>query len=304
MVGHTELTLSIPTILIHMAMGAVGFLCLAKLVKKELFATPEGVSIERKVVISSLIVTLIGLIAALTHLGQPLSAWLMPFSHLSSSWLSREALFYLIFFVALVLYAILILGGKPQGMGITLIAAIAGLLAVLTGAFIYSGLGGVPSWSGIFTVLFFLLTYLVLGAAMFGICLVGLLKRAPSGMSQDMMKDVFRSTVMLLLPLIIIAIVVTGAYIMYLGGQGSPAADTANSMMGSGMFWIRVAVGLLVPLILVLVMKKALSKGELGSLVPYVFGAFLLLLTGEILGRILFYSTAVMYSMGGSGTPY
>jgi len=304
MIGQPELSLAIPTILIQMSIGAMACLFLTKLSSADLFATSEGKALESKVVFSSLILTLVGVAGATTHLAYPLGSWLMPFSQLATSWLSRESLLYMFFLLALIVYAIQLISGKSPGTGLGMFASISGLLAVLSGAMIYAGIGGVPSWNNAFTVLFFLLTFLLLGSALFGVVLSMGLESMQDDMVKNMAKDVFKSRVLALAPLLGISIAVTVGYLMFVGGEGEAGSSSFQMIMGSGVFWVRFIVGLVIPLALVMALRSVFNKGSLGAVFPYTLSVFVLILAGEILGRVLFYSTSVSVAIGGSGTPY
>jgi anaerobic dimethyl sulfoxide reductase subunit C (anchor subunit) len=304
MIGQSELILAVPTVLIQMSIGAMACLFLTKLSSAELFATAEGKALESRVVFGSLVLSAGGMIAATTHLAYPLGSWLMPISQLSTSWLSRESLFYLLFIVALVVYAIKLFSGKPVGSGLAMFASVVGLLAVLSGAMIYAVIGGVPSWNNAFTVLLFLMTFLLLGSAMFGLVLSMGLGSIQNDTVKNMAKDAFKSRVLVLLPLLILSLIVTIAYLAFVGSKGEAGSASFQMMIGSSLFWVRLIVGFVAPLLLVMALKGAFVKGSYGTVFPYTVGVFVLILVGEILGRVIFYSTSVSVAMGGGGTPY
>lgn len=304
MIGHPELSLAIPSVIIHTVIGAMLFLALAKMTAGALFATPAGVSVERTVVLSSLVACGAAILAAMSHLSYPLGAWLMPVAHLSSSWLSRESLLYFLFTAALIVYAVGLLKGGSPGTWLTLTTAATGALAVAAGAMIYSGIGAVPAWNSPLTVLLFLMASLLLGASVFALSMAVALPRFAGSGPRNTGVEAMRASLVAMPALLVAVLVITGLMMVLLGGKGGAGAASLSAMLGSGVFWARIVVGVALPLPLAIIMLKLAGKNEPAKLFPYALGVFALVLAGEMLARILFYSTAVAVTMGGTGTPY
>lgn len=302
MIGNTEFSLVLFTVLIQMAVGAIVFLLITRLTRKEQFFSAEAAHLTRQVVYVSLLLAVVGIIASLVHLGHAVRAYRALFHHLSS-WMGRESLLLGLFTAALAVYALLLKKGSGPNIGLEFIAAVTGVLGVLSSALVYGVLGSVPSWNNVFSVLFFLLTFILTGASLFGAIIVSRLKANPNAV-KSLAESYLKSLASLLLPVIGAAIVITAGYLFYLGGRGPAAAASMSALTGSILFWVRVIIGLIVPLYLVFALKKLVGAGDTTRAASYAYGIFVLVLAGELMGRVLFYSSSVMQMMGGNGSPY
>ncbi len=109
----------------------------------------------------------IGMIASLFHLGQPMRA-MNVMAGLGVSWLSREILFVGLFAVCLLAYALLEKFGKEgAAKAVGVIGALCGIGAVVSTGLAYM-LPGVPAWDSIATPLQFILTAVVCGIPLYG----------------------------------------------------------------------------------------------------------------------------------------
>lgn len=301
-VGSTEIPLVLFTVLIQMAVGVMVFLLFSRLTRKEQALPGDAAAATRQIVYISLALTVAGVIASLVHLGHPVRAYRALFHHLSS-WMGREAAFLGIFSLLLLLYAVLLRKGSGPKIGIEFLAAITGFLGVLSSALVYTALGSVPSWSNMFSILFFLLTFVLTGAALFGMIIAMRLKTDP-GSVKGLAGSQLKSLASILMLVLAASIVITGGYMFYLGGRGTVASASMNALTGNAFFWVRIVVGLVVPFYLAATLKKLIDKGDAGRVATYASGVFILLFAGEILGRVLFFTSSVMHTVGGSGTPY
>jgi anaerobic dimethyl sulfoxide reductase subunit C (anchor subunit) len=302
MVGSIELSLVLFTVLTQMAVGAVAFLLFTRLRQNEQVVSAGAAALTRQVVYISLALMVVAGVASLFHLGQAVRAYRALVYHLSS-WMGKEALFIGLFTLSILVYAVLLTKGIGPKTGIEFFAVIVGVLGVLSSSFVYSVLGSVPSWNNLFSAFFFLLTFILLGASLFGAIIMHRLK-SDVDVVRNPAESYMRAFVSVLTPVLIAAIVLTGGYLFYLGGRGPEASASMHSLTGSALFWLRIATGLIAPLFLVLYMKKLVAGGETLRASSYVYGVFILLLAGEILGRVLFFSSSVMHTIGGNGTPY
>jgi DMSO reductase anchor subunit len=285
MVGNPEYTLVIPTIFLHMSIGATFILALMKLTSKEFFSSSEGVVVEKQVIFFSLIIAAISMVMALSHLGHPLGAWQMIFKNLPSSWLGWETLFYLLFFISVFNYFFSLVTKGSASNGAALFTMITGGLAILTGSLIYANMGSVQAWTGAMTIVTFVVTFLLLGAAFFSLLLAGRLC-APAG-PQTPVEKTFGATTKLMLVLIVVTFIV---------------ALTAGN--GGEMLMPRLFLGALIPIALLLAAMSIAGKKNFEKVLPCMVGLLMFLLVGEIMGRIMFYSTAALGSMSGNGTLY
>ncbi|HWQ40477.1 MAG TPA: DmsC/YnfH family molybdoenzyme membrane anchor subunit [Desulfosporosinus sp.] len=252
---------------------------------------------KQGVLVSGVLLAL-ALLASLFHLGHPEAAY-RSLAHLSSSWLSREILFFLLTFLAWIylfwqsrhLTIIRTLGpgatpittaeiaaGKQQsanhslGLGIT---SILGLLGIASSAMIYV-LPRVPAWNNVGPVLFFLLTTGLLGAL---VTLVLGGKLLQTVQKKRLLQWSLGCTILSLL-----------LYVVYGSMLNGSAEGTAslNFLLNSPLFWIRALVGWLAPLLLLV---SILKKPQLDK-TTLILTVTLLAVLGEVLGRALFYLSA------------
>ncbi|MEK6672791.1 MAG: DmsC/YnfH family molybdoenzyme membrane anchor subunit [Nitrospirota bacterium] len=302
MVGNMEFSLVLFTVLSQMAVGVVVFLLFTRLTRKEEAVTADFTTLTQQVVFISLALIIVGGLASLAHLGQIARAYRALFLNLSS-WMGKEALFLGLFSLSLVVYAGRLMRGGSPNVGLEFVAAVTGILGILSSSLVYAVLNSVPSWNNVFSILFFILTFVLTGASLFGTIIAYKLSSGQDGV-KSLAQNYMKSFAALLMPVLIAAMLVTFGYIFYLGSRGPEATSSMNSMLGNFFFWLRVIVGFLGPIFLIAALKKLIKSGETAKAASYVYGVFILLLAGEVLGRILFFSSSVMHTIGGNGTPY
>lgn len=303
MAGSPEVSLVLFTVLTQMAVGVLAFLLVTRLIKKEQVVSADGATLTRRVVFISLAAAIVGSLIALVHVGHAARAYRALFYHLSS-WMGKEALFLSLFMVSLLIYAWFLVKGSGAKVGFEVFAFVTGVLGILSSSLLYAVLGSVPSWNNIFTVLYFFLSLLLLGGSLFAVILVLKLKSDGEAV-KDLAESYLKAFASIFTGILIIALVVTAGYLFYLGSGGREAKETLSAMTGSVIFWLRIVVGFLAPLVLTVSLRKMLGKGEaVKKTFSYVVGVFGLLFIGEILGRLLFFATSAMHTMGGTGTPY
>jgi len=302
LVGQPDFPLVFFTIFLQMSVGMIVVLLLTKLYRREDVLSADSAALTRQVVNVSLILVIAGSIASLAHLGQPMKSYRALYYHLSS-WMGQEVLLVGLFTLSLLAYAIILSRGGSPKPAIEIFAAITGVLSILASSMIYAALASVPSWHSIFTVLFFILSSLFLGASLFAVILIW---NSKSGAAPaiHLAENNLKTFTAAFLPLLIAATIITAGYLIYLGFGGPEEKKTLSAMMGSLIFWSRVAVGFLLPFFLMLQLKKMALKTDVAGALSYASAVFVTLLAGELAGRVLFFSTAVMHTIGGSGTPY
>ena len=238
--------------------------------------TPLDSTLFKKATLTSGGLLVIALLASLAHLGHPEAAY-RAVSHLSSSWLSREILFFLLTTAAwlYLFWQIRRPDGKRRlAAGI---AGLLGLLGVLCSAMIYV-LPRVPAWDSAQTPFFFLLTSGLLGA------LTLLLLGRKSLTAAQTAKLLYWSAAC-----VAISILTYILYLSMLNAGGSEGMATVQFLSVSPLFWCRVILNWLAPVILLYLLlknKKAPNPGLILSLL-IVSGL------GEFIGRGLFYLSAV-----------
>lgn len=266
--GSLEWPLVIFTVLSQISVGIV--LVLFWLDRDQLNA-----QLFKKGVIVSGIFLAVALLASLFHLGHPEAAY-RAITHLGSSWLSNEIVVFMLVFASW-LY-LFWLTYQPTGNRRTplLVTSILGLLGTISSAMIYV-LPRVPAWNNVAPLVFFLLTVGLMGPLVTAV--LGLKE-----LSQTQRKCLLHWSIGCVIASVLLFVLY--ASIIQVNIQG---AATIQAYLESPLFWIRVVIGWLVPLLLLaypLKSKKALSPNLLITAVFFVG-------IGEILGRSLFYLAAV-----------
>lgn len=153
-----EWSLIINSLMIQLAAGILTFLAISRLVlggnQSTLSMTSHGF-----VLVGPSILT--GMIVSLFHLGHPLRAYRAT-SNLRTSWLSREVLFTALFFLFWIACCVLENAGNPSVV-MTWATVGAGLLSVLSMSDIYTSTG-IKGWHGWNTFWGFFGTVIVLGS--------------------------------------------------------------------------------------------------------------------------------------------
>lgn len=238
--------------------------------------SPLDSALFKKAALTSGILLALALVSSLFHLGHPEAAY-RALSHLASSWLSREILFFLL--AALAWVYLFIQVRQPDGKR-RLAAGVAGLLGltgIVCSAMIYV-LPRVPAWDGAQTPFFFLLTTGLLGALSLLVLGKGSLSRAQiTGLLYWSAGCVLVSLVSFLL------------FISMLNATSPEGTATARFLAASPLFWLRGVVGWVAPLLLLYAAIK--NKNSINS--NLVLALLVVSGIGEFLGRALFYLSAV-----------
>ncbi|MFA5536363.1 MAG: DmsC/YnfH family molybdoenzyme membrane anchor subunit [Bacillota bacterium] len=288
----SELALIIFSICIQAAVGIIVFVCLAKYLDK------DGVFKTAVVVAAGLAV--IGLLASLLHLGQPLRA-VNSLAHFSTSWLSREIWFTGAFTGVTVIAVILVLFkpiAKNAIQALVTLAAIIGLGDIYVMTAVYTS-SSVPAWhSGGLFVEFYAAT-LTMGAVLF------LALGGAEGLKAH------RPAVLTVGVAVALQVVFMIGYYIQLGASTSQAAGQSLSLMSSmsGVMmikWLSILLG--TGLLFFPVQKRSLNLGvsgeaaaeiaATGTVSASIYFAALLLITGQIIGRYLFYAIVVLSRVG------
>lgn len=271
-----ELPLILFTLCMQAAIGTMVFMMIAKLMQKN-----QEYKLAAMV---AAVLSIIGVVASLAHLGSPLKA-LNSLANIGSSWLSREVLFSGTFMGLAILYAV-ILYVKPKlkavlnTLGWT--ASIVGLLDVFMMAKVYTW-SSVPAWQGTNAFVDFYATMIVLGIAMLFLTSVTKLDNRTLGY--------FGITAV-----IIVAVQVAFAipYYVNLGLMGGAAAVSAGILSNLN--------GLVITQWLLLVLGAGLLLYTKGSNEKVSFTKYYVTATalsiGLIIGRYLFYAISVASRVG------
>lgn len=276
-----EIALFIFSLCLQGAIGTMLFITLGKqLYKDKTFKTAT---------ITAAVLSVVGVLASLVHLGQPLLA-LNSLFRLGNSWLSNEVFSSGVFMGVAVLYALAIYF-KPANLGLhtglRYAGSVVGLVAVFSMAKVYT-FTSVAVWQGVNTFVDFYSTAVVLGILVLLVTGFKELKLVD--------KKVFGFIV---LAAVIIQASVAIPYAIGLGLNGQAAQASAQILSGLGFAigikWFLLLGGAGSLLWLVSQKSDESSKGfTVGSL--YALGA--VLVVGQLIGRYIFYAAFIASTIG------
>lgn len=276
-----ESALMIFSFCIQAAIGMMLFITLGKqLYKGKQF---------RSAAITSAVFSVIGVLASLAHLGQPLSA-LNSLANVGSSWLSREVLSAGVFMGIAVLYA-LVIYFKPESLSLSAVlgwaGSLIGLFTVFSMGKLYST-ASVPVWHGMNTFVDFYATTIAVGALIF--LAVGLKEL------QDTDKRILGFIV---LAAVIIQAAVAVPYAIGLSLSGMAAQASSKILIGMstviGFKWLLILGGaglLMWPTL----QKAGTTEGKSVTGMIYIAGAALI--CGQFIGRYVFYAAMITTGVG------
>ncbi|EKN64602.1 dimethyl sulfoxide reductase anchor subunit [Schinkia azotoformans] len=275
-----EIPLVVFTVFIQWAAGIVIAMVLLEFLKPKFMETIGKTSLKKSMYIA-FTVSVIGTIASVFHLGNPLKSYtsLLGSSH---SWLSREIITVILFNALLLLstYIWWKMSDKANlRKGIGTLTAVMGIITVVVSGMVYFSMTLHPAWNNWTTFANFLLTGLLLGALTVSyFALKG--KNDENGMGENVTK-VLGSY----LGLIVVALVVTIGSSFMASGNTSETTAVAAVSVSSVLFWIRIISSLLVPATLIIYFVVAKKV----DIVNYVLMAACFVLIGELSGRAMFY---------------
>lgn len=243
----------------------------------------------------------LGLAASLLHLGNPLNAY-KAVTNFSTSWLSREIFFGVMFTVAGGAYALMqwrkistirergILAGITGVLGIMLVYSMSNVYMLPTR----------PSWDSVTTPISFFTTTLLLGGLAMGSAFVAnywYAQRKNPGCASDLcilLRDSLRWIAISSIILLGIEFVVLPLTLAYLANAGAAASASLTVGEFGVVFGLRLALVFLGAGIFGLFLYRAsLAPGQEQMLGQLAYLAFALVFVGEVLGRFLFYATAL-----------
>jgi len=252
-----ELPLILFTLLTQLAVGLAVFAALRQ------WVTVEGPSTRtRNEWIAILALIGVGVIAAFFHLGKPLGAIRM-LANLGTAWLSREILTFAIFGVLAAISLYMVYTKAPNGWLLKL-TALVGLLAVFTTGMAYTG-KALDAINNLLPLVFFMLTVFTLGPAVAAYFV--------EEKNHALLTSILFPT---LLASLIVHFVVP---FIWLSGNAVMKA-TGQNFLASPLHWLHLAA-LLAGLFFVR------SGKNIPAWLPIV------LLVGELLGRIAFFALVV-----------
>lgn len=249
-------------------------------------------------------VLVLGLIASLFHLGNPLNSY-RAVANLGASWLSREILFSVLFTGVGAVFAFM---QWKKISTFTVRALIAGLAALI-------GLGQVfsmsmvyqmplqPAWDTAATPVSFFTTTLLLGVLALGAAFVAnyayLQRQAPKTADKqaELLRASLRWFAVAAVVLVGIEFIVTPLQTAYLAASPSAEAQASAALLFTQyglVLVLRLALVFVGAGVLALFLyRNAVSPGRERILSTLAYTAFGLVLVSEVLGRFLFYATHI-----------
>ncbi|MEL7634264.1 MULTISPECIES: DmsC/YnfH family molybdoenzyme membrane anchor subunit [Sporomusa] len=286
---HTEdLPLLVFTLLSQWAVGTflvavVIRLCTGK--ETALAATRLGIMAAGPAAVLS------SVIAAL-HLGSPMAAP-NAMNNLATSWLSREGLFTSMFIALWFVVFLLHRQGKINRL-LDLVTAVLGLAAIYSTSGIYTT-SVKPAWASLNTYITFFGTTALLGIT--GVAFTNVL--GAKGAADQTVIKIFRVAGIVALACLIVQIAYLPVYFAVLAA-GDAAAQATVTLLG-GSFALAVALKWMLALGGSAIFLYSLyNPTKVAAEMPKnaVFLAAGLILVGEIIGRYIFYATAITTTVG------
>lgn len=296
-----ELPLVTFTILAQMSVGAFVVLGLVQLVARRRFAGAQIEALSDPALYAIGPTIVLGLIASVLHLGNPLNAVnsIMGVSH---SWLSREILFGTGFAGLGALFALLQwkrIGSDGLRQALAGITAIVGLGLVFAMAKVYM-LSTVPAWNSLATPVSFFTTTLILGSLAVGAAfMANVMRRAKRGDDANaeraiIVRGSMKGIAIGVIVLVGVSFVTLPLYAMNLAAEGGAAAVSAALITSAGSGWVLATRLLLLfvgAVVIGLFVLKVSDTAPRRTLAIAAYSAILLVLVAEVLGRMLFYAS-------------
>lgn len=276
-----ELPLVFFTVFCQWAVGAIVAITVLIVAQPRWLTEEKRFNALRKMAVAILAVNIIGSLLSLLHLGSPTGAYraILGIGH---SWLSREVVaFFLLNAVVFSWAAILFRFNRSQALirGVSLLASVAGLAAIMVSAQVYYQMSSHPLWHSPITHLSFIATALLLGFTTLGLRIS--VFNASLDKHQRQLPTQLPGGILLAVALMLAVIL---GYSAGFSEQGKMLAS-AIAIFGSGwMSWL-IFAGLIIAtgLATYLYRRPVLSGGTASMLM-------LALLCASVSGRMLFYS--------------
>jgi anaerobic dimethyl sulfoxide reductase subunit C (anchor subunit) len=302
-----EVALVVFTIFAQMSVGSFVVLGIVHFFAIRKAGMEEADQLSDRALLAIVLVLGMGLLASLGHLGNPLNAP-RAVTHLGSSWLSREVFFGVTFVVVGGVFALMQwfkIASFAVRNSIAWLAAAIGLALVYSMSRIYMQ-RTVPVWDTLATPTLFFTTTFLLGGLAIGVAFVTnyiYLKRRESGYAdtqRTLLHGALRWIAVSSIALLGVEFIVIPLYVAYLSAQGGRAAVSAAMMFGRYAPLFGVRLGLVffgAGVLAVFLYQHARSLGREKIMGNLTYAAFGLVFAGEILGRVLFYSTYLRVGM-------
>ncbi len=254
-----------------------------------------------KLLFSIIILIAISIVISFFHLGNPFNA-IYVLNNLSTSWLSREILFLLLFFCSVGIFSLLNRNNLVNRLVLSFIAwitAVIGILLIFSMSRVYMLLT-IPTWETLLTPLSFFVTTILLGFLFsFGIVL---------SFKQEIEDNIstYHGTVFKKYSkysaVIISMLVISGVVLNFMQSYKfillQKYLEFENVSFLGGISWIlqiRIVLAFSGLGLMIYTINKSMTKGFYSSK-DKMYMVFILIFLSEVLGRIFFYS---IYHRGG-----
>ncbi|OGU56489.1 MAG: hypothetical protein A2V66_05875 [Ignavibacteria bacterium RBG_13_36_8] len=254
-----------------------------------------------KLLFSIIILIAISIVISFFHLGNPFNA-IYVLNNLSTSWLSREILFLLLFFCSVGIFSLLNRNNLVNRLVLSFIAwitAVIGILLIFSMSRVYMLLT-IPTWETLLTPLSFFVTTILLGFLFsFGIVL---------SFKQEIEDNIstYHGTIFKKYSkysaVIISMLVISGVVLNFMQSYKfillQKYLEFENVSFLGGISWIlqiRIVLAFSGLGLMIYTINKSMTKGFYSSK-GKMYMVFILIFLSEVLGRIFFYS---IYHRGG-----
>ncbi|HEY3368788.1 MAG TPA: DmsC/YnfH family molybdoenzyme membrane anchor subunit [Symbiobacteriaceae bacterium] len=266
------------TVIAELAVGLVAAYWLFGFTSAARNQAPAYAGLGQTVLLSTWLIAGVAMLASLSHLGWPMSAY-RALSHLSSSWLSREVLL-MAAFAAFALVLWLVSLKQAVAAWLTGLLALVGGAATVASGMVYV-LPSLPANDNAFPPMLFLTTALVTGPAL----LLLLLNVTKSG--KALASDWTGSLSLFALGTLGLSGILALAY-SAAAAWGQPEAQMqAAAIVGNGLYWIR-ALGWVVPAGVLLTVVRRPKAAAMGA----ALSVLVLAVAGELIGRYLMFASS------------
>lgn len=280
-----EWPLVIFTLLMQLAIGCVITVWYCQTFALSGLDDDKRLVVARPAVLCALVIGGAGLLASMTHLGNPMHA-LYTLSHIASSWMSREILFTALFMGLLFLTAVIVLVKKTLPMTLLALTALVGLADIFVMSAIYDNSRFIL-WHGWGTYAGFYGSALMMGSLLGALCMQSPLRRFADGDDTGLTVSLLRLFIMGLL--LATLAVISMLAISTSGLTSSLSIGISTTTAAANVEALTIVRYLLLAAARLLTVNYAVRKRQAlpGGLLSL---ALIVTVAGELLGRYAFFS--------------
>ncbi len=289
------------TILAQMAVGSFVVLSIARFLAVRKAGQVEADRLTDRALLAIGPVLVLGLLASFFHLGNPLNAY-NAIGNIGSSWLSREIFSGVAFAGLGAVFAFTQwrkIGSAGMRNVLAVITALVGLGLVYSMSQVYL-LRTVAVWDTVLTPVSFFATTILLGSLAIGAALVAnyaYIQRKNPGCAEVqclLLRSTLRWIAIVSIVTLGVEFVVVPLYMAYLATTaGEMLVGTFNTLLIVRLVLVFLGAGLFAAV----VYRNAVSAGRERIMGYWTYGAFVLVLIGEVIGRFLFYATNAGFNL-------